>query len=385
MSARTRCVAVGAILGLTWAAGVRGWMAELARGDSVSEVSRMTPVLVLLPGMLIGALLGWSAYLRSAGRQGSPWLAYSPALFAAALFDPEILHGLVTDGTGGGALIVVATALCIGDAVSRRGWSWRRVGCGLAGAAGLAMIWGIAGMAAPAGTPRGTWVSLYGATFVLLLGLAAVLPHPPTRGPLGTPALIGLGALCGLAWACALREFMAQVAAEESGVEWGLTFGYILLPGAVIGGLLGYAEARRRRGRRPRWPLVCSPLLFAAVLVPGLLDIDSMLEDGIGGGALGVPLFAMMGGLAVTGSARVWARALAGLGFAAGFTTWLLVASDVGGTAFSLDTVHGIWVSTLYESLLVTFALGAAVPHRLPPLGPRHVPGDVLMTSLDVR
>ncbi len=80
----------------------------------------------------------------------------------------------------------------------------------------------------------------------------------------------------------------------------------------------------------------------------------------------GVPVIAMLGGLAVPGRGPVWGRTLAGLAFAAGFVSWLLVATDVGGPSFSLTTVHGLWASSLYESLLVLFALAASVPHRAP-------------------
>jgi hypothetical protein len=374
--AATRDVAVGAVLGLTWAVGIRGWMAELARADLVWTFTWLPLVLLLFTGAVTGGLLGWSAYLRRNGVRAPGWLALAPVLLAPALLDAEIADHPVTDETGRGTLLVVVTALCLGYALSRHGWSVRRGACGLVAALGLAMTWETGDTTATVTTAREAWVSIYGTVFVVLLGLAAALPHPPTRRPLGAPAWIGLGALCGLAWACALRVFMAEVAADDSGVEWGLTFGYILLPGTVIGGLLGWAEVRRRRGARPRWPLICAPLLFAAVLVPALFDLDSFLEDGIGGGAIGVPVIAMLGGFAITGNARLWARALAGLGFVAGFTTWLLVATDVGGTAFALDTAHGTWVSTLYEALLVTFALGAAVPHRLP-----QVTDDVAATS----
>jgi hypothetical protein len=358
-------VAVGALCGLTWAAGFRGWMAQLAEGESHSTVTWLTLLLVLLPGLAIGTLLGWSAYLRSTGVRGSRWLVFAPVLFASALLDPEIFHGLITDGTGGGALIVVTTALCIGYAVARPRWSFGRAGCALLAALGLLMIWGIGEMAAPAGTPRGTWVSLYGSVFVLLFGLAAVLPHPPTRGALRARGWVALGVLCGLAWACALRSFMAEVAGRESGVEWGLTFGYILLPGAVIGGLLGWAEFLRRTGDGPRrHQLAYAPLLFAAVLVPGAFDPGSFLEDGIGGGAIGVPVIAMLGGFAISGRGPRSGRILAGLAFTAGFLVWLLTAVSVGGDSFALDTAHGLWTSTLYESLLLTFALAASVPHR---------------------
>jgi hypothetical protein len=362
--AATRYVVIGAVLGLTWAAGLRGWMAELARADLVWTFTWLPLVLLLLTGGVTGGLLGWAAYLRRTGVRAPGSLVLAPELLAPALLDAEVADHAVTDGAGRGALLVVVTALCLGYALSWQGWWALRVACGLVGALGLAITWQIGDTTATATTARETWVSLYGVTFVLLLGLGATLPRPPSRTPVGTPAWIALGALCGLAWACALRSFMAEVAGDESGVEWGLTFGYILLPGLLIGALLGWSEARRRQGRRSGWPLVCAPLLFAAVLVPGLLDLDSFLEDGIGGGAIGVPVFAMLGGFAVSGRGSRWARTLAGLGFCAGFATWLLVARDVGGPPFSLDTAHGIWVSTLYESLLVVFALGASVPHR---------------------
>jgi hypothetical protein len=77
-----------------------------------------------------------------------------------------------------------------------------------------------------------------------------------------------------------------------------------------------------------------------------------------------VPAIAMLGGFAISGRGPVWGRALAGLWFTVGFAVWLLTAVPVGGKSFALDTAHGLWVSLRYESLLVTFALVASVPHR---------------------
>jgi hypothetical protein len=226
------------------------------------------------------------------------------------------------------------------------------------------MVFGMGGIAAPMSTARGMWVSVYGFALVLLLGLAAMLAYPQQGGQLRTSGWIALGALIGLAWACSLRSFMAEVAAEESGVDWDLTFGYILLPGVVIGALLGWAEVRRRRGEPPQWRLVLAPFLFAAVLFSDPLHLGELFESGIGGGTFGVPAIAILGGFAVSGRGPLWGRCLAGLGFLAGFITWLLVATDVGGPSFSLTTAHGLWVTTLYESLLVCFALAASVPQR---------------------
>jgi len=370
----TPYVVVGGLFGLTWAASFRGWTVELAGGDSTASVTWFTFALLLLPGLAIGVLLGWSAYRRGAGIRGGRWLIFTPALFACALLDPEAFSALNSTGQGEGSLVVVATALCAGYVLSRRGWSLARAACALVATLGLLLLVIMGTTAAPLSTARGGWVCLYGLTLVLLLCLASVLPYQQMRPPLGAASWVALGALGGLAWACALRSFMAAVAGTDSGVEWGLTFGYILLPGAVIGALLGWAEfLRRTGGGSARHRLAYAPLLFAAVLVPGLFHPRSFLEGGIGGGAIGVPVIAMLGGFAISGRGPAWGRALAGLWFTAGFVVWLLTAVPVGGESFALDTAHGLWVSLLYESLLVTFALAASAPHR--PTGRPH-PGQ---------
>jgi hypothetical protein len=173
---------VGGICGLAWSSALRGWMAQLADGmpNSHSEVTWLTLFLVLLPGTIVGALLAHSAYLWQGGRPGSRWLVLSPALFATALLDPKILAGLVRNGTGGGSLIVIATALSVGSVVSRPSWSVVRALLALISALGLLVIFGMGGMAAPLATPRGAWVSLYGFSLVLLLGLASALPYGST-------------------------------------------------------------------------------------------------------------------------------------------------------------------------------------------------------------
>ena len=175
---------VGGICGLAWSSALRGWMAQLAGGmpNSHSVVTWLTLFLVLLPGTVVGALLAFSAYLWQVGRPGSRWLVLSPALFASALLDPKILAGLVRNGTGGGSLIVMATALSVGAVVSRPRWSIMRALFALIGALGLLVIFGMGGMAAPLATPRGAWVSLYGLSLVLLLGLASALPYGSIPG-----------------------------------------------------------------------------------------------------------------------------------------------------------------------------------------------------------
>ncbi len=43
-------------------------------------------------------------------------------------------------------------------------------------------------------------------------------------------------------------------------------------------------------------------------------------------------------------------------------TLWVVVADDVGGPGFALDTARGLWASLLYLCLLATLALAAATP-----------------------
>jgi hypothetical protein len=78
--------------------------------------------------------------------------------------------------------------------------------------------------------------------------------------------------------------------------------------------LLGWAEHLRTSGggRGWRW-LALSPLLFAAILFSRPLDLVSIFEDGVGGGAIGVPLLGMAGGYALSGRGPLWARIASGV------------------------------------------------------------------------
>ena len=79
-------VLVGGLCGLAWAAGLRGFMAQIA-GSEASVDWAGTFGWILVPGIGVGALLGWAQHLRlSGGRRGWRWLALSPLLFSAILF-----------------------------------------------------------------------------------------------------------------------------------------------------------------------------------------------------------------------------------------------------------------------------------------------------------
>jgi hypothetical protein len=176
---------------------------------------------------------------------------------------------------------------------------------------------------------------------------------------------VAVGGICGLAWAAGLRGFMAQIA-EGSTVSWSGTVGYVLLPGLVVGMLLGWAEHLRRTGGRPGWRwLALSPLLFTAVLFSqGPLGVLGVFDDGIGGGALGVPLYAMAGGYALSGRGPRWGRVTCGLLALTAVPIWALTAESIAGAEFVLTEPRGLWVAVYYWSYLATFSLAAAIPHR---------------------
>jgi hypothetical protein len=291
-------VALGAVLGVAWSASMRGYMAQLAGPDS--QVTWLgTFAGVILPGAVVGALPGWAHHRRGVG---PAWLVWSPLLLAVApLAIPGAVTTLVTTGLGTGAIGVTGLAMLGGWSLSGRGPRWARI---LAGLFAYALV-PAAYLGPPfrpeldPATPHGAWVAtLFSALFVLLSFACAV----PLRRPTGTGHPVLFGALCGLAWAAALRVFMSEVAGSDSGVSWSGTFGWILAPGLAAGALFGWAEHLRRAGGRRGWRwLALSPLLFASVLVAGLADPGSMFQGGVGGGAIGVPVLDMLGGYALSG------------------------------------------------------------------------------------
>jgi hypothetical protein len=220
-------------------------------------------------------------------------------------------------------------------------------------------------------TPYGAWVATLFSVLFVLLSLACAIPMQRPAGAgrrAATPVL--LGALCGLAWAAALRAFMSEVAGPDTHASWSGTFGWILAPGLAAGALLGWAEHLRQTGGRRGWRwLALSPLLFAAVLVGGLADPGSMFEGGVGGGAIGVPVLGMLGGYGLSGRGPLWGRLLCGALSLCAIPVWALVADDVGGPGLGLDAPRGAWAALLYYALLAVLALGCAIPHR-PPADP---------------
>lgn len=181
----------------------------------------------------------------------------------------------------------------------------------------------------------------------------------------GPAALLAVGGVCGLAWAAGLRGFMAEVAGFASDVEWVGTFAWILLPGVLVGVLLGWAEHLRRTGGRRGWRwLAAAPLLLATVVFSAPGDMAAMLADGIGGGAIGVPLLGMVGGFALSGRGPTWGRVVGGVFALAPVPIWALTVTGFGGADLAVTTPRGAWVALFFWSFLAVLAFGCAIPHR---------------------
>ena len=180
-----------------------------------------------------------------------------------------------------------------------------------------------------------------------------------------TAPLVAIGMTCGIAWAAGFRGYMVELAGPASTFDWWGTFGAILLPGALAGGLLGWAEALRRTGGRRGWRwLALAPLAFAIapLLMPGA--IAALLTEGLGGGAIAVALMAIGGGYALSRRGPVWARLACGVVSAALAAALALAGPGIAGPALAVTEPRGAWVAVLAASFILVLALAASIPHR---------------------
>ena len=171
---RFHFILTGAILGLTWAASLRGYMMQLAGPTSTFTFSGTFGV-ILPSGALTGAVLGWAEYQRRSGRR-HPLFIGAPLLLA-------VIPGLVA-GPDPAPLTLAVVAMAAGYAVSGRGPLWARI---LVGVITYGSI--LAPFLAPkpysdlsATTPHGAWAatllsSLF-VTFALACSIPMRLPDP---------------------------------------------------------------------------------------------------------------------------------------------------------------------------------------------------------------
>ena len=185
--------------------------------------------------------------------------------------------------------------------------------------------------------------------------------------------LIAVGAICGIAWAAGFRAYMVELAGPAATFSWWGTFGALLLPGAIVGGLLGWAEALRRKGGRPGWRwLALAPLAFAVapLLMPGA--VAALLTQGLGGGAVAVALMALGGGYALSRRGPLWGRVICGLVSGALVVALTLTGPGIAGPGLALTEPRGAWVAVMASSFVVLLSLASSIPHRAPeaPAGP---------------
>lgn len=159
-----------------------------------------------------------------------------------------------------------------------------------------------------------------------------------------------LGALCGLAWAAALRAVMAEVA-QPSHVAWVGTFGGVLVPGVAVGALLAVAWARGAAGRTDHIArFALAPLAF--LLIPGF-------------GQFAFAALAIASGYGLGGRGRAW-LVWAGRVTAISFVVALAVSVPLaGGPRLALTEPRGVWVTALAVSLVLLLVLAEAIPFRL--------------------
>lgn len=139
------------------------------------------------------------------------------------------------------------------------------------------------------------------------------------------------GAVLGLAWASSMRAMMADIAASDGGSHftWA-TFALLLLPGTVMGALMGWAVAGARPPERLMWAPLC--LSLDPFAIPLMLAV-------VGAGWL----------LAGRGTTRT--RWWIGVP-----STLMLLALPVAMLAVPPDeawrSLHGMWLLTMASSML---------------------------------
>jgi hypothetical protein len=127
---RIRFIVTGAVIGLAWAASLRGYMQQLAGLDSTFTFTG-TFGIIIPTGTIVGALLGWAEYQHRSGHQHR-LLILAPLLIGAI---PSLATVTLDPAPIGLALLAMAG----GYAVSGRGPLWTRIVAVLALACAIPM------------------------------------------------------------------------------------------------------------------------------------------------------------------------------------------------------------------------------------------------------
>jgi hypothetical protein len=166
---RIRFIVIGAVLGVAWAASLRGFMQQLAGLDSRFTFTG-TFGIILPTGTIVGALLGWAEYQHRAGHQ------YRLLILAPLLIG--VIPDLATATADPSPIALALLAMAGGYAVSGRGPLWTRIAAGIVNLAGVAVTF-LAPKPSPdlsTATPHGLWFDTLGASLGVVLALACCIP-----------------------------------------------------------------------------------------------------------------------------------------------------------------------------------------------------------------
>lgn len=176
---------VGGLLGLAWAAALRGYMTQLVPVSLVEWFG--TFIGVLLPGVVTGSLLGiaWARGITGRRRRIA-WFALAPLSFALfPLLEPGAVEALLSQGFGGAASAFAIMAIVGGFALSGAGPLWARLLCGLVALAFVVALLVASPMVGGPNLaltqPRGAWVGLLVGSLTVLLMLATSIPFRFSR------------------------------------------------------------------------------------------------------------------------------------------------------------------------------------------------------------
>ena len=84
----------------------------------------------------------------------------------------------------------------------------------------------------------------------------------------------------------------------------------------------------------------------------------------MGGGAIGVSLYGLLGGYALSGRGPGWARIVCGAVALTAIPVWALTVTSFARPGLALDTPRGAWVAVYFWSFLAVLALACTIPHR---------------------
>lgn len=176
-------ILVGAVLGVTWAAGFRAFMSEIAGPESTFGWYATFGALLGGAG-IVGGLLGWADHIRrTGGRPHWRWLALSPLILGLLpLTVPGTLEALAQGiGTAGMAVALISIGLGYAFGGRRRVWLRLVVGAISAGAAAalVALTPLISDGRISFSDPRGAWAGTLALGSIIVLGLATSIPFRP--------------------------------------------------------------------------------------------------------------------------------------------------------------------------------------------------------------